>query len=465
MARPQKWKRDQVEDPLPNQISSKQVKPNFVRPGPSRTQNQKARADDQIPCDNRNHIVSPRLSSAGIRKRRADDTQEHNQSKKLGSSDTVHKPLNFPPEFYNNLSKVWLMPRALRELDQRNEKLPPSKSTTGVNLVARSFLRLQDLVSQNLPLPSSGGHYSRDGVPFGLLLKQPADEINQADNTLQGPPHLSSILQIPRRPPANLNEIRQALKVPRGSLSLSVASKEAFEDFQHKNTTKSEGTVMRNIIPLIAGDAYIPNEGHLPFTNLASITEDTTVNPNPDFFDGAHPEAVGQGVREALYRIIIPTKKADTPIAPKLFLEAKSSGGSLDVAEGQAILDGAYGTIIMHSLQNRLLDKPMYDDNAYTFTATFLGGSSPLDFYDFEMFAEQGYDQETEETQDTHQTNVGLAILNYAYGKDDEDSADVSTGFAASLTPSFTSATQEGPLHPKPPPKLPRSPPSPSSTR
>lgn len=68
-----------------------------------------------------------------------------------------------------------------------------------------------------------------------------------------------------RRPPkpGNLNEIRQALKVPRRSLPPSVASEADFEDFQYKTTTKSEGTVMRNIIPLIAGDADIPNEGHL----------------------------------------------------------------------------------------------------------------------------------------------------------------------------------------------------------
>lgn len=179
-----------------------------------------------------------------------------------------------------------------------------------------------------------------------------------------------------RRPPkpANMDEIRQALKVPRGSLLPSVASEIAFEDFQYKNTIKSEGTVMRNIIPLIAGDADIPNEGHLPFTNLASMTENTTVNPNPDFFDGAHPEAVDHSVREALDTIIIPTKKVGTPIAPNLFLEAKSSGGTLDVAEGQVILDGAHGTMIMHSLQNHLLDEPIYDGNAYAFTATFLGG-------------------------------------------------------------------------------------------
>ncbi|KAI8947211.1 hypothetical protein F4801DRAFT_605673 [Xylaria longipes] len=31
-----------------------------------------------------------------------------------------HQPSDFPPEFYDNLSKIWLTPRALRELDRRN---------------------------------------------------------------------------------------------------------------------------------------------------------------------------------------------------------------------------------------------------------------------------------------------------------------------------------------------------------
>lgn len=85
--------------------------------------------------------------------------------------------------------------------------------------------------------------------------------------------------------PANWEEIRQALKVPRGSLSPSTVLNSAFREFQRKNKTPSEGTIMRNVVPLIAGNANnIPNEGHIPFTNLNSITNNTTVNPVPDFF-------------------------------------------------------------------------------------------------------------------------------------------------------------------------------------
>jgi hypothetical protein len=44
-------------------------------------------------------------------------------------------------------------------------------------------------------------------------------------------------------------------------------SESAFRDFKRKNNTKSEGTVMRNVIPIPAGGASIPNEGNLAFTN------------------------------------------------------------------------------------------------------------------------------------------------------------------------------------------------------
>jgi hypothetical protein len=191
--------------------------------------------------------------------------------------------------------------------------------------------------------------------------------------------------------PANFEATRQTLKVPRDSLSPSVVPETAFEDFQDRNATKSEGTMMRTVVPLVAGDADILNEGHLPFTNLASITGNTTVNPVPDFFDGAHPEAVHKRVREDLDEIIIPNKKVGTPIAPNFFLEAKGPGGSIEVAVRQAVLNGAHGALIMHALQNYLSDEPVYDGNAYAFTSTLLDGY--LKFYAHHMAAPATFGQ------------------------------------------------------------------------
>ncbi len=73
------------------------------------------------------------------------------------------------------------------------------------------------------------------------------------------------------------------------------------------------------------------------------------------------------------------------------------------------------------------------------------------------MFAEP--EDDDHETQETQETCVGLAILDQPNGKG--DAADFATSFASS----FTSVSHQDPLHFQRPPKLPRTPPSPSSTR
>ncbi|KUI73129.1 hypothetical protein VM1G_08898 [Cytospora mali] len=200
-------------------------------------------------------------------------------------------------------------------------------------------------------------------------------EQHLVNNNIHSPLYrLPNCQKLPK--PANWEEIRQVLMVSRGSLSPSVIPESAFEDFQLKNNTKSEGTLMRSVVPTLAGDVDILNEGHLPFINLVTLTRNTTVCPVPDFFDGAHPAAVDVQVREDLDRIIIPTKHASVLIAPNLFLEAKSLRENCDVARRQAVLDGAHCPRGSHNERpaNYLKEEPEYDGNAYAFTATLHDG-------------------------------------------------------------------------------------------
>lgn len=91
------------------------------------------------------------------------------------------------------------------------------------------------------------------------------------------------------------------------------------------------------------------------------------------------------------------------------------------------------------------------------------GGSSPLDFFDCQMFAEPGDDyRETSETEDTQQTNMGLAISYTAYAEGSGDEVGVSP---LRLRLSFTPVCHDSPLCSQHLPKLPHSPPSPSYTR
>jgi hypothetical protein len=72
------------------------------------------------------------MARAQDRKRaRADDpSQEHRPHKRTKSRGSFHQPSNFPPQFWDNLSKVWLTRRALRELDRRNGTQPPPGPAT-----------------------------------------------------------------------------------------------------------------------------------------------------------------------------------------------------------------------------------------------------------------------------------------------------------------------------------------------
>jgi hypothetical protein len=135
---------------------------------------------------------------------------------------------------------------------------------------------------------------------------------------------------------------------------------------------------MRNVIPILAGGASIPNESNLVFTNLESLTGGLTVNAAPDFFDGARPGDIDKSVREDLNQIIVPTKHADVSVVPNLFLEAKAPRGGTDVARRQACYKEAYGACAMHILQNHGEEEPAYDGNAYTYSSTYLDGQLKL---------------------------------------------------------------------------------------
>lgn len=100
--------------------------------------------------------------------------------------------------------------------------------------------------------------------------------------------------------PDNLDEDRRVLATSRPSLSPSQFTESKFKNFLRKNKTSSEGTVMRNVIPIIAGDSDIPNEGNLPFTNIESMTGGATVKAVPDFFDGARSGDIDKAVRDDL---------------------------------------------------------------------------------------------------------------------------------------------------------------------
>ncbi|OAA39188.1 hypothetical protein ISF_09861 [Cordyceps fumosorosea ARSEF 2679] len=55
-----------------------------------------------------------------------DTTQHSPPAKRVKSTSALQIASNFPSQFWDSLSKVWLTPRALREKDRRNGAQPPA---------------------------------------------------------------------------------------------------------------------------------------------------------------------------------------------------------------------------------------------------------------------------------------------------------------------------------------------------
>ncbi|OAA48546.1 hypothetical protein NOR_01796 [Metarhizium rileyi] len=327
-----------------------------------------------------------------------DTTQDGPPAKRIKSTTAVRVASNFSPKFWDNLSKVWLTPRALREKDRRNGVQFPATvlaasviPTTLARFARHGGLDLRHLrgypepkqaarISSNRSsAPSSRRTQSTKATTVSSKAKRSSAydrdfEQKLIDHNIYPKGHEYPDDVIPE--PGNLNDITQTLVAPRGSLSPSRFDQAAFKAFTLANDRViSEGNVMAKILPAILGDADLPSEGNLPFTNLASITDGTTVDAIPNLYDGVYPKDVDRSVRQDLNDMIIPTTHGRAPAVPNFFVEAKAPRGGADVAKRQACLDGAIGARAMHSLQTYGEGKPSYDGNAHAFSSTYHDGT------------------------------------------------------------------------------------------
>ena len=178
--------------------------------------------------------------------------------------------------------------------------------------------------------------------------------------------------------PSNWREINQRLRQDRSSLSPTVFPEEKFEEFVRADAHVSkENKATKRVIPIIEGKVGDDkcDEGDVLFTNLDSLTNDTLTSAKPDLYYGARPELLNRHVREELSGYIIPSKQDHLPLVPNFFLAAKGPDGTWAVAGRQACYNGALGARGMHSLQQYGQEKKVYDNNAYTITSIYNGGS------------------------------------------------------------------------------------------
>ncbi|KAG5995873.1 hypothetical protein E4U54_002755 [Claviceps lovelessii] len=324
---------------------------------------------------------------------------------------------NFSPEFWDELSKIYLTTRALRELDRRNtaHSIPPHIAPKEYPKQLARFSRhggpdldhlrgypepIPAMSSGTFPAPQSQGTESTAPAMKPVKLRKSSAYDTNFDNRLiehsiypedyEHPPSRAT------PEPSNMSQTHQELTNPRASLSPSRFSKSAFRDFKRKIKRRAEGSIIRNVIPMIAGASDTPNDGPLMFCNLESLTNDTTVAAVPDFFDGARQIEIQTVVRRDLDDIIIPTNHANAPVLPNFFLEVKGPTGNAHVAKRQACYDGAHGARAMQALQNYRETEPVYDGNAYTYSSIYDAGSSMLELYAHHVTAPMTTDQRPE---------------------------------------------------------------------
>jgi len=176
--------------------------------------------------------------------------------------------------------------------------------------------------------------------------------------------------------PDNIDELRQILAVPRGSLSPSKFTNDDFRKFERADThAAKERDVTTTVIPFIEGNAGDRKcvAGQIPFTNLGPLTDGTLVPGNPDLYYGARPEQLKRTARNEMNKMVVPSTQQDLPIVPNFSLAVKGPDGSLSVATRQACYDGALGARAIRSVQS-FGEVPKLDNTAYTITSVYHGG-------------------------------------------------------------------------------------------
>ncbi|WEW61538.1 hypothetical protein PRK78_007028 [Emydomyces testavorans] len=330
-----------------------------------------------------------------------------------------------PPEFWDNLSKIWLTTKALRELDRRNTLshagpyvTKPHRPITrqffaehqrkncvqdAPNFLSRCTLdflkQIKAFARHGGPDLSDLGNFHRRPLNFDMAKRRlPDTNTSNAKSrrtsqstgsySLGFEQHLidhgvypdgyeypdGTVPELPK----NWDDIDGMLSHPRASLSPSKFGVKEFQQFKRANAYATSEKKLTKIIETLEGGSDDKTVGgDYPFGNFEPLTDDTIPNAKPDHFHGSRPEELNRQIREELNGTIIPSAATSRPMLPNFFLEIKTPDQSSAVAKRQACYDGALGARAMQSLQSYGGDS-IHDNNAYTIASIYQDGTLKL---------------------------------------------------------------------------------------
>ncbi|KAL9081421.1 MAG: hypothetical protein Q9159_007326 [Coniocarpon cinnabarinum] len=175
--------------------------------------------------------------------------------------------------------------------------------------------------------------------------------------------------------PGNIEEVLERLQRRRSSLSPSRVEAYDYPQFEERNeAAASEADVERNVFPLLLGSYDAQSGGHVEFNNLTPLTDGSICFCGPDYYEGIRPADLNAPVRKHLNRYIIPCTATNRPSVPNFFTEVKGPGGRARDAKTQACYDGSIGARAIHHLRLYGNEENDVDGNAYTIMATYSGG-------------------------------------------------------------------------------------------
>ncbi|KAL9009738.1 MAG: hypothetical protein Q9173_005261 [Seirophora scorigena] len=411
-------------------------------------------------------MPSAKASVPHNRKRRLSEVEPETESSSQAPAKQQkleeHRRHRTPSSFWDNLSRQWLTRRTLREFDRRTiwpaAPIPPHRTgkehidLAKLKRFARhggpSLVDIRSYPDPKTPVPSnptmdSSQSSSRKRAKTG---RESGTSSSTRKTSAYDPPFEQHLIDHGIYPegygddedfeePANIEDINRRLAQPRSSLSPSRFTREQFLDFKKKNREAlTESKVMSKAFPIIAGTADIPSQENLRFTNLQDLTDGSITKAQPDFYDGARPEDLDKQIREELGPYIVPSTNTAAPCLPNFFTEGKGPDGSAPVCKLQATYDGALGARGMHELRSYVDPETVYDNNAYTITSTYHGGTGTLAMYTTHP---------VESTNPNHQTEYRMTQLNSYAMTGNPDSFRQGAGAWRNGIQDFTARRQE----------------------